>query len=56
MGRSNFDWVVVFDDGSSLIIENQITPMKVLDYIIYNHPDKDIDDIINIVRLELSSL
>lgn len=54
MGRSNFNWVVVFDNGSSMIIEKQTTPMKVLDYITDNHKDVDTDDIVSIIRLELS--
>lgn len=37
-----------------MVIKEQISPMKVLEYIIDNHQYIDIDCIIGIIRLELS--
>ena len=54
MGRSSFDWVVIFDDGTSKVIERQTTPMGVLNYIVDNMEDINIDNIVSIIRLELS--
>ena len=46
--------VIIFDNGNSMVIKEQISPMKVLEYIIDNHQYIDIDCIIGIIRLELS--
>jgi hypothetical protein len=48
MGRSNFDWIVVFRDGESTKVECKQTVRDVLDELVNE------DDVINIVRLELS--
>ena len=53
MGLSNFDWVVVFRDGTSKIIKSKQTIASIIDEL-SSDIEIDTDTIISIIRLELS--